>query len=122
MSDKESADATGELVRRLRLPTEQWSDVWAGSLVFGTRNKGWQHAELDNDAADLIERQAAEIERLNERLENNHVYNTSGERVDVCPGSIPDGISCRDETIKGQDEMIRRLRSELATLTQEPPK
>ena len=53
----------------------------------------------------------AERERddLNERLENNRVYGMNGARRDVPPGSIPDGIECRDATISGQRETIDRL-------------
>ena len=51
----------------------------------------------------------AEIARLRERLEVTHAY-VAGKRIEVLAGSIPDGIACRDETIKMQDAEIARLR------------
>jgi len=74
-------------------------------------------ANAPSDLAALLE----ENERLHERLEDNHVFlrNADGEMVreDVAPGSIPDGIECRDATIKLQDEQIGRLRAQIAALT-----
>ncbi|MCC2649862.1 MAG: hypothetical protein K0R61_47 [Microvirga sp.] len=55
-----------------------------------------------------------EISRLQERLEMTHVWQMiDGKmaRVEVEPGSIPDGIECRDETIRLQDKEIKRLLS-----------
>lgn len=52
----------------------------------------------------------AEIARLRERLEVTFAYDLSGKRIEVLAGSIPDGIACRDETIKMQDAEIARLR------------
>lgn len=54
----------------------------------------------------------AEVERLSERLENNRMFNADGERVEVEPGTIPDGIECRDETIRQQDRQIAQLKIE----------
>ena len=56
----------------------------------------------------------AEIARLRERLEVTHAYDLSGKRIEVPAGSIPDGIACRDETIKMQDAEIARLREDAA--------
>lgn len=56
----------------------------------------------------------AEIARLRERLEVTYAYDLSGKRIDVLAGSIPDGIACRDETIKMQDAKIARLREDAA--------
>jgi uncharacterized small protein (DUF1192 family) len=50
-------------------------------------------------AAETLERASTEIDRLRARLE---VRDDGG----------PDGITCRDETIKLQDEVIARLRAE----------
>lgn len=58
-----------------------------------------------------------EIDRLRERLEMTHAWQTvDGKmvRVAVEPGSIPDGIECRDETIRLQDREIARLHAALA--------
>lgn len=71
----------------------------------------WVRACAAYDAA-RTESQA-QIAALNERLENNHVFNMNGEREEVLPGSIPDGIDCRNETVRLQDENISRLRAEL---------
>ena len=54
-----------------------------------------------------------EIAALHERLEDNRAYDVDGKRIEVKPGSIPDGIYCRDETIKLQDEYIKELESKL---------
>ena len=59
----------------------------------------------------------AEVKRLHARLEDDHVYRIDDEtggtyRVDVEPGSIPDGIKCRDATIRGLDDRIRNLTTE----------
>lgn len=57
-------------------------------------------AELSERAADRkAEELQAEVDRLRARLE-------------VLPNGGPDGIACRDETIRGQDEAIDRLRAE----------
>lgn len=53
-----------------------------------------------------------EIWRLNTRLENNHAW-IDGVLETVHPGSIPDGIECRDETITQQDASLTRIRSKL---------
>jgi hypothetical protein len=68
--------------------------------------------------AALREREA-ECKRLRARLEDDHVFVLKdGQmiREEVEPGSVPDGIECRDCTIKLQDERIKKLESELATL------
>jgi chromosome segregation ATPase len=60
----------------------------------------------------------AQLAAANERLENNHfVADKDGElvRIDCEPGSIPDGIETRNETIKLQDERIKRLEAKLTT-------
>ncbi len=70
-------------------------------------------------AAAALQRLAQEVERLNERLENNHLYeHKDGQmvRVEVSPGSIPDGIDCRNETIKLQDERNDRLAARITEL------
>lgn len=52
-----------------------------------------------------------EIERLRERLEMTHAYDATRKRVAVEPGSIPDGIDCRDETIAQLEKQLRIIRS-----------
>lgn len=57
-----------------------------------------------------------ENRRLRARLEMTHAWQMvdgTMTRVEVEPGSIPDGIECRDETIRLQDREIDRLRCAL---------
>lgn len=51
-----------------------------------------------------------ELEQANERLENNH-YFKDGKRVECKPGSIPDGIECRNETIKLLERELEEAKS-----------
>jgi hypothetical protein len=78
---------------------------------------------LAEPVADALEQQAREIERLHERLEDNHCYehDASGNavRVDVPAGSIPDGIDARNETIKIQDGNLGTLRGRIAEQARE---
>lgn len=67
-------------------------------------------AERSDELAAVNQRNA----ELNERLENNHAFNVHGERIEVEPGSIADGIECRDETIKLADRHIATLTEQLA--------
>jgi hypothetical protein len=59
--------------------------------------------------ADLLDEAAGELERLHQRLEDSHYVDNAGNRVACEPGSIPDGIECRDTTIDMQDRLIDRL-------------
>lgn len=68
---------------------------------------------LTGEQRELLRAAADEIERLMDRLEMRHVWQSiDGKmtRVSVEPGSIPDGIECRDETIKLQGAEIERIR------------
>ena len=58
----------------------------------------------------------AKVEALQDRLEMRHAFDGSGKRISVEPGSIPDGIECRDATISGQRGIIEELRAENARL------
>jgi hypothetical protein len=63
--------------------------------------------------------QAERVTELETRLETNAVWQMiDGKmtRVAVEPGSIPDGIECRDETIKLQDKHIAELRERVRVL------
>lgn len=68
----------------------------------------------------------AKVRELEERLEIDHEYecNTATgqtERVEIPPeerARFPDGIACRDATIKLQDERIAQLKREKADLEQ----
>lgn len=63
------------------------------------------------DAIDALKTQVetltAENTRLHTRLEDNFAF-IDGKRVEMEPGSIPDGIECRDETIKLLDAAVKR--------------
>jgi hypothetical protein len=59
----------------------------------------------------LMKEAANAISALHERLEDSFYFDWEGNRVECAPGSIPDGISCRDETIKMQDEAIDKFRA-----------
>lgn len=83
------------------------------------------------EAAAEIDRLNGEVERLQDRLEMRHAWQIiDGQkvRVEVEPGSIPDGIDCRNETIKLQDQRLDELRAEVKRLREalgkiaDPPK
>jgi DNA repair exonuclease SbcCD ATPase subunit len=63
-----------------------------------------------------------QIKKLHARLEMDHAFVmddlTTGElrRIEIEPGIIPDGIECRDDTIRLQDEQIERLVTERVAL------
>lgn len=67
----------------------------------------------------LMENAADEITCLRARLEMNVAYQMIDgvmTKIAVEPGFMPDGIECRDETIKLQDNYIKDLRSQNATM------
>jgi len=66
---------------------------------------------------------AAEIRRLQDalnatytRLEANFYIDGNGNRVACEVGSIPDGIACRDETIKQLDSALEAARKTIKEL------
>lgn len=64
---------------------------------------------------------AEEVARLHERLEDNHVFVSGPDgdlvRQEVEPGTIPDGIDCRDTTIHELDKVVAELRAERDALS-----
>ena len=69
--------------------------------------------EAANEACDIIRDCQAENAALRERLEIDYAYNAkSGERIPA-PEGMPDGLACRDATIKMLDEEIGALQDEL---------
>lgn len=107
--------------------------------AFSSEREEWRNdhpdiplAEADDDARFItaahnampalltaLAEQRREIERMQERLECNHAFRLVDgkmQRVEVEPGSIPDGIECRDETIRLQDRRIKELQAEIARL------
>ena len=65
--------------------------------------------------ATLYMRLRDRISELETRLEMNFAYRY-GRRIVVPVGSIPDGIHCRDETIRGLDNRCDKLRDRISTL------
>lgn len=85
---------TPDLVKRLRQR--------ASGLVSPV---DWNGIDMASEAAD-------EIMRLRERLEIGYAF-VDGVRV-PCENDAYDGIACRDETIKLQDERIAKLKSDFS--------
>ncbi len=88
-------------------------------------NTGVTVAEVRALAASCLTQSAdkAELQRLRSRLELTHVYRFTGgkmTRVKLKPGEakIPDGIACRDETIRLLDQRVEELQRQLKA----PPK
>lgn len=52
--------------------------------------------DLSRDEIDIL---IQHVENLYERLECNHLFDSNSNRIERMPGSIPDGIECRDATI-----------------------
>lgn len=69
---------------------------------------------------DLAEKAEAECERLRERLEITHATDGNGNRIPF-PAGAPDGIACRDETIRLLEAKCERLREELRLIAQAKP-
>lgn len=73
----------------------------------------------------LEKNQAKEISKLRRRLEMNHVWvlrNGKMHRRRLEPGEyVPDGIACRDETIKQQDQYINELRIRIGLKPRKKP-
>ena len=77
----------------------------------------------DNDAlavARALLVREAEIQKLRERLEIAHVWQMVDGTMTRVPApegeEIPDGIACRDETIRLQDRRIAELEDQVRTL------
>ena len=51
----------------------------------------------------------SQIAALHERLEDSFYFNAFGKRIEVKLGSIPDGISCRDVTIRLLEHRLEEL-------------
>ena len=68
--------------------------------------------------ADLA-KMTQERDALKERLEMGFAYDPQGHRVELPGDTGPDGIECRDETIRLQDKRVDELETQLAAMTQE---
>lgn len=98
-------------------------------IVERLRSLGKNLRGYDEDT-DAVEKAAYEItklrvriEELEARLEVDHVYKLGVDdrlvRVEVPPGerdSYPDGVSCRDDTIRILENNCERLRARIAEL------
>jgi len=60
-----------------------------------------------------VEGLKARVKELEERLEIDCAFDLKGNRVDA-PKNLPDGIECRDETIRLQDQHVADLQAQLA--------
>ena len=83
---------------------------------FLTKLTEHEAAALFHDAGRAHEL-AAEVERLRDRLEMR-IEDINGNPVPWGP-DFPDGIQCRDETIREQDARIERLRNKAERLKAE---
>jgi hypothetical protein len=116
---------TADLIRRLRDRAQQFRDLAAAlkakHLVPDAAAKD-SNALLLEQAADAIESLQRRIGELEGRLEIDHAWQfMNGEkvRVEIPPEErdrFPDGIECRNETIRLQDKNIETLRANVATL------
>lgn len=95
-----------DLVTRLRLRAEIRRQI--------PTRKSVQEGRPDR-IADLLDEAALEIERLHERLEDNYYFDAQGNRISCEPGSIPDGIECRDQLIRHLEQEIQQLKSRSIT-------
>src|SRR5882672_5933892 len=110
-----SADALSRLATQ-PLPKE------IAELIAELEDKASWPGSPYEKAATAIRALAQENERLHERLEDNHEFQLiDGKmtRIEVAPGSIPDGIECRDKTIKLQDERNDRQSARIRELEAE---
>lgn len=74
-----------------------------------------EHNETCVEAANLISTLKEENERLRSRLEMDRAWQAGpdGELVEVpAPEGMPDGIECRDETIRLLEQSVERLTRE----------
>ena len=118
----------------LRKDRDDAVDMREGSLM---RVDGLQQQLVQAQAArticdvhqaefDRLEEQLAQakeqLSAYRERLEIGFVYDLDGNRIErpgEALGNVPDGIYCRDETIRLVEEHVTELRQQLATATQQ---
>lgn len=80
--------------------------------------KSWMEQHAPSDVGTVLAA-ASRIEELEARLETSHAYSLIDgvmTKVAVEPGSIPDGIECRDETIRLQDRRDKAQRARIEEL------
>lgn len=65
-----------------------------------------------------LEAMTQQIAKLEERLEIGYAFDVMGIRITI-PKAGPDGIECREETIRLQDETITDLTAKLEAMTQD---
>lgn len=93
-------DRRGAVIEALEAQRDMWK-----ATAENSERKMWDALRAEREAE-------AQRDRLMDRLEMRHAYDGEGNRIAVEPGSIPDGIECRDDTIKLQDERIARLEAQ----------
>lgn len=80
----------------------------------------WTSEALTISLARALLVREAEIQKLRDRLEIAHVWQMVDGTMTRVPApegeEIPDGIACRDETIRLQDRRIAELEDQVRTL------
>jgi len=97
---------------------EEDAEDYSNRLVLAERRLKELEDENVNLAA-ACQMEHRENERLHERLEDNHCFELRDGamvRVEVEPGSIPDGIYARDTTIACQEDEIVKLKEAIDRL------
>lgn len=110
--DAPDIEKTSDLIRYLLTVRKRFGNTAI------TCSLQWGGSALNARSRDKAEvaRLQSEVRGLRERLEIDHVY-VNGERVEPPEGMrVPDGIECRDETIKLQAEWLVRYEAEVARL------
>lgn len=94
-------------------------------VAFAASHAGMVNDKLHKENHTLLEQLAQAQERittLEHRLEIDRVYSSDGREIIVPPSERDkqtDGISCREATIKLQDDAIADLRADLAAVKQD---
>lgn len=101
---------------------QPWRDLTGDNLVYAMLVKAIQLKE----ERDALAAQIKELEARNSILDDVlHEANKEVERLsarfEVCPEGGPDGIECRDSTIKLQDARIAELEAQLKELEGQEP-
>lgn len=116
-------DAVASEYCALKTRLGAWCVACGWKVIFPEVNKAESAAALiehrkhcEKDPMRYVEQEnatlRAEVERLHDRLEDNRTFDTQGNRVPCEPGTIPDGIECRDETIRVQQRELERLQAD----------
>jgi len=91
-----------------------WKAAQRGTALWRAVNPG--NDLVLPDTGEMVAWLIGEVDRLHTRLEANFAWQVIDgvkTKIAVEPGSIPDGIDCRDETIRQQDARIKELTERL---------